>query len=303
MTTTMNMKSLSLTPNRNHIKTVVGAAALVASLYPSLAEAGDRRSPIIEGSAEARVDAELDGRVRIRGAASERIGLGSERSHEVLLEGELGDCDCDEVEPELESAPVARVAAPPAYGVASPAPGAEPYGAPETYEAPARAPHRKGMQGARFGLGITGSTIDIDDGDFRGQGAGLLGRLHMNRKVQLEVQLSQDRFNGDARVDSRAGAALIYGIGRPGGLTPYLVVGAGINNVNLDGEDDPSKKKRDEALRQGYVEGGLGLEWEIIPQVALSADFRLQVRRLDSQDAAACDENAREGRISALYYF
>ena len=164
-----------------------------------------------------------------------------------------------------------------------------------------------------FGIGIMASSVAIAHSELQAEGVGLLGRLRLAPRFQLELQLSQDKFVDNPRIDSRAGVAGIFDLGRPGGLTPYLVLGAGVNvieplghNDNVDPESLPV---------QGYLEAGIGLEWEISRHLALSGDFRMQARRFDPEQHDTTrarppvgssfpeKENAAEGRVNLILYF
>jgi hypothetical protein len=164
-----------------------------------------------------------------------------------------------------------------------------------------------------FGIGLMASSVAIAHSELEGQGVGLLGRLRLTPGFQLELQLSQDEFVDNPRVDSRAGVAGLFALGRPGGLTPYLVLGAGVNVIEPLGHNGNTD---DEALPvQGYLEAGIGLEWEITRWLALSGDFRLQARRFDQESGDGAvrssslttsfpeKENAAEGRVNLILYF
>jgi hypothetical protein len=167
-----------------------------------------------------------------------------------------------------------------------------------------------------FGLGVLASSIALDNQSgadaLEGEGVGLIGRLRLARRFELELQLSQDRFYENPRVDSRFGVAGIFDLGEPGGFTPYLVLGAGVNVIDPLG--DAQDRHPDTLPTQGYLEAGIGLEWEIFQHLVISSDVRLQGRRLDKESvtnakltspgASLTDkEDALEGRVNLIYYF
>jgi hypothetical protein len=204
---------------------------------------------------------------------------------------------------------------PPVYYGYETYPSYQPY--PPTYYAPAPAivaapePRRP-----FFGLGVLASSIAVEnqngDSDLQGEGVGLIGRLRLARRFELELQLSQDRFYENPRVDSRFGVAGIFDLGEPGGFTPYLVLGAGVNVIDPLGNAQDTHP--DTLPTQGYLEAGLGLEWEIFQHLVISSDLRLQGRRLDKESVANAKltspgaslndkEDALEGRVNLILYF
>ncbi len=202
---------------------------------------------------------------------------------------------------------------PPVYYATYPSyPSYQPYYAPAPAVVAPAEPRRP-----MFGLGVMASSIalgnDNSDTKLKGEGVGLLGRLRLTRRFQLELQLSQDRFFDNPRIDSRFGAAAIFDLGEPGGFTPYLVLGTGLNVIQPLGE----QRNVDASTlpTQGYLEAGIGLEWEIFPHLALSGDLRLQARRLDTQHSGGVNgklspvssmpskEDAAEGRVNLIVYF
>jgi hypothetical protein len=168
-----------------------------------------------------------------------------------------------------------------------------------------------------FGLGVLASSISINDSEYEGEGVGLMGRLRLTPRFQLELQLSQDRFFDHPRIDSRFGGAGLFMLGQPGGLTPYVLVGAGVNVIQPNGDEAQIETQR--LPTQGYLEAGVGLEWELFTHLVLSGDLRVQARRLDrdSADAYASaklsptpsgtwipdKEDAVEGRVNLILYF
>jgi hypothetical protein len=270
------------------LKSLLAAAAFVTALAPSLAEA---RGLHVRVGGHVHVSGGVGVVVRTPPPPPRPVVYGGVVAGGVIY-GEVGACNC-------EPAPVY-----PSYQTYPSYP--QPYYAPQA--AVVAAPPRRPM----FGIGVMASSIDINDGELQGQGAGLLGRLRLTPGFQLELQLSQDRFVDNPRVDSRFGAAAIFDLGKPGGFTPYLVLGAGLNVIQPLGTDEAYQP--DTLPTQGYLEAGIGLEWEIVPRLALSGDIRLQARRFDEESQATNarmatstpmpeKEDAAEGRVNLILYF
>jgi hypothetical protein len=168
----------------------------------------------------------------------------------------------------------------------------------------ASAPRRPSL-----GLGLMMSSVELDESGLAADGAGLLGRLRVSPRLELEVTLASDQYRENPRIDTRIGAAALIGLGQPGGFTPYLVLGAGANVVQPQGQDT----NMDALPAYGYLEAGIGLSWELTPHFSLTGDLRLQARHLseDSTDpkyrlaieSMPKEERATEGRLSAIYYF
>jgi hypothetical protein len=162
-----------------------------------------------------------------------------------------------------------------------------------------------------FGIGLMASSISLSN-DLEGEGGGLIGRIRFTDNFQLEGQLSMDRFYDTSREDTRVGLAGIFNLGKPGGFTPYLVLGLGANVVHPLGVED--ERIADEDLPvQGYLEAGVGIEYEVCRWLVLSADLRAQARRFDREaqggtarqlvDTFPEKEDAAEGRLNAILYF
>jgi hypothetical protein len=174
-------------------------------------------------------------------------------------------------------------------------------------------PPRRGILGLGLNVSSIGVGNDNGDTDLHGEGIGLIGRLHLSPRFELELNLAQNRFYDNPRVDSRLGADGIFLLGEPGGFTPYLLLGAGFNVIDPLG--NAQETGNDEHLPvQGYVEAGVGIEWAIVPHLALSTDLRLQGRRLDEESVKdsklasgtttiAQKEDALEGRVNLIFYF
>jgi hypothetical protein len=165
-----------------------------------------------------------------------------------------------------------------------------------------------------FGLGLYfGSTTIGQNGDAKdtADGVGLIARLRMSPRLELEGQLGADQFANAStpeasRQDSRLGLDLLVNLSNPGGFVPFLLVGGGINVVAPQGQNSDSRN----LPTYGYLEAGAGLSWELTPHFSLTGDLRLQARHL-SKDATnrtllagmPDKENATQVRFGAIYYF
>ncbi len=258
-------------------KTLLAAAAVAATLTPSLAEARG-----------VRVSA--GGHWRVSGGVSVVVGSPQPPPPPPLVACECGPQPAYPAYPEY-------YAPPPPQAVAMPAP-----------------PPRRPM----FGIGLVASAIDINDGALEGEGGGLIGRLRLAPRWQLELQISQDRFHDNPRVDSRIGAAALIDLGRPGGLTPYLVLGVGLNVIQPFGDENQDHVDPDTLPHQAYVEAGVGLELELTRHWTISGDVRLQARQLEEREESGTarltgpaalvpgepeEEDAAEARVNLILYF
>jgi len=168
----------------------------------------------------------------------------------------------------------------------------------------------------RFGIGIRASSLVLErDGDEDGvpaDGVGLLLRMRLRSNLELELDIGHDKFQELEREDTRIGGALYLPLTR-GRLAPYLVVGAGVNAIQMYQDADP--------IQQGYLEAGGGLAWKISPRFVISGDLRWSARKemRDDEDAVIQAststggatttvspfdrERGVEGRISGILYF
>jgi len=162
-----------------------------------------------------------------------------------------------------------------------------------------------------LGLGLGLTSIDVNEGELEGEGASIFGRLRLGQRWQLELSMGQDRFGDNPRVDTRVGGALLYELGQPGGLTPYVLVGLGANVIQPLGEMEDVDP--DTLPQQSYAEAGVGLGWEASRHFTLSGELRLQGRQLVETEGQArsfpgatpmqTEENVAEARLNLIYWF
>src|SRR5688572_6379633 len=154
------------------------------------------------------------------------------------------------------------------------APAPAPQYAPPAYT-PAPAVYQTYQREPRFGIGLRASSLvlDANEADEDGEpaeGMGLLLRFRLRSNVELELDIGHDKFVESNREDTRLGAALYLPLTR-GRLAPYLVVGAGVNAIQIMEDADP--------IQQGYVEAGAGLAWKLAPRFVVSGDVRWSARK------------------------
>jgi hypothetical protein len=186
---------------------------------------------------------------------------------------------------------------------------------PAYYYAPAPAPPAAYVAPAPrrpiFGLGLYASSATIDE-EQEASGGGLFARVRFGERLELEGEIGGEAFVDTPRLDSRVGLAAIVNLGQPGGVTPYLVVGAGAVLVSPNGQD--REEDPDTLPTYGYVEIGGGLSWQLGDHLALTGDIRFQARHLSEKDSSEArtiistpgfkdEERAALGRISVIYYF
>lgn len=198
------------------------------------------------------------------------------------------DCDCDGV-PAYYSPPPPRVVSP----------------APTTWTPVASASasaYRPALP--RFGVGVFAGSINVDD---RSQGAdvGLLGRLRLTDSLLLEAELAKTEMEG-ARIDRRAGGALLYDLSPYSRWSAHLLAGLGVTQVDV--------QNGTWSAEQEYGEIGAGLTWKLTPQLHLAGDLRAGARaRVDSAPTDLAlkslapsqeeEEGYTRGRLSAILYF
>nr|HEX4314077.1 outer membrane beta-barrel protein [Kofleriaceae bacterium] len=167
----------------------------------------------------------------------------------------------------------------------------------------------------RFGIGLAAggvstsnpdgsSTHDSDDVAF-------LGRLRLTPGLIVEGELGKTTYDNDSRVDRRLGASLIYEIGAYNKLAPYVLVGGGVQQADVNGNYNTD---------QSFAEIGVGLRYAITPHFHIAADIRAGSRSSISNDQVPVlttaertlapptsdsgqNEDYTRGRLSAILYF
>jgi Outer membrane protein beta-barrel domain len=144
---------------------------------------------------------------------------------------------------------------------------------------------------------------------------GLLGRFRLTTGLIIEGELGKTStsVNGvdNVRVDRRLGGSLIYEIGAYNRFAPYVLVGMGVQQANLDGTYNTT---------QDYGEIGAGLRYAISRNFHVTFDLRAGSRSSVSNDnmdqlagvartiapptsASSQSEDYTRGRLAAILYF
>jgi len=107
-----------------------------------------------------------------------------------------------------------------------------------------------------------------------------MAQLKLSRRLTLEGEIGKTSLADNARVDKRAGVALLFNFRsmfRRSRFTPYIVAGMGVSQVDMDAGDW--------SKGQGYGEIGGGLSFRLSRSISLVADLRAGVRALtDTED-------------------
>ena len=147
-----------------------------------------------------------------------------------------------------------------------------------------RAPARPPLP--TFGIGVFGggTTVGKDDhqesSDF-----GALARIRLGDSLLVEGEIAKTKFKDDVRVDRRIGGSLIWEIGARNAFAPYLLVGGGVNQADVDGTF---------TTRQEYGEVGVGIRWALSSNLHLALDVRAGERQAyDSTQPVEISATAR----------
>jgi hypothetical protein len=168
----------------------------------------------------------------------------------------------------------------------------------------------------RFGVGVGYGVVSTSDpgGTSMGGSSDLsfLGRFRLTPGLIIEGELGKTDYDSSERVDRRLGASLIYEIGAYNKLAPYLLVGGGVQQANVNGDYNTT---------QDFAEVGVGLRYAITPHFHIAADLRAGERGSVSNDSnmsvlstasrtlapptssSGQTEDYTRGRLSAILYF
>lgn len=165
---------------------------------------------------------------------------------------------------------------------------------------------------ARLGIGAFVGGVDVED-QHAGDDVGLLARLRLTRGFHIEGEIAESELAKSHRTDRRLGGALIYELGAQHSWAPYLLLGTGVTQAQVD---------RDWVTTQSYGEIGAGLRWALTERFHLAFDFRAGTRAAVKRSTATADgmatpysvvppgmppdegtEDFTRGRLSALLYF
>jgi hypothetical protein len=127
----------------------------------------------------------------------------------------------------------------------------------------------------RVGLGAFGGAARAE-GSEAGTELGLVARLRVLRPLAVEAELSTTGRTGGGASDERIGGALLLHLLPGAALSPYVAGGGGFARAELDGDAVRA--------RGAYGEIGVGLEWTVLPHLALFADARAGVQRREERE-------------------
>ena len=168
----------------------------------------------------------------------------------------------------------------------------------------------------RFGVGVGYGVVSTSDpgGTSTGGSSDLsfLARFRLTPGLLIEGEIGKTDYDSSERVDRRLGASLIYEIGAYNKLAPYLLVGGGVQQADVNGDYNTT---------QDFAEVGVGLRYAITPHFSIAADIRAGERGSVSNDSnmsvlstasrtlapptssSGQTEDYTRGRLSAILYF
>lgn len=164
-----------------------------------------------------------------------------------------------------------------------------------------------------FGIGVAAGGTNVQDRKDSSDLSALV-RLRMTPGLLLEGELGKTEFENNVRVDRRIGGSLLWEIGAYNTFAPYLLVGAGVQQADVDGSFSTT---------QQFGELGVGLRLALGRNIHLTLDIRGGSRKtLDSNQPdpvvlsnaarsiappSSVDGNDTEdytrGRLAAILYF
>ncbi len=169
----------------------------------------------------------------------------------------------------------------------------------------------------RFGVGVFGGMADVNNAPQNSATGssdyGLLARFRLTEGLIIEGELGKTTYQSNERVDRRLGGSLLYEIGARNKFAPYVLVGLGVQQANVDGDYNTT---------QDFAEIGAGLRYAITPHFHITFDIRAGSRSTVSQDQSATvptgasarvatpppansgdSEDYTRGRLAAILYF
>jgi hypothetical protein len=145
----------------------------------------------------------------------------------------------------------------------------------------------------------------------------LLGRFRLTPGLLIEGEIGRTGYSDQAgntlRVDRRLGGSLIYEIGAYNKFAPYVLVGLGVQQANVNGDYNTT---------QDFAEVGVGLRFALSRNLHITADIRAGSRSTISNDTtnmpapsstafsiapptsnSGNNESYTRGRLAAILYF
>jgi hypothetical protein len=126
----------------------------------------------------------------------------------------------------------------------------------------------------RLGIGVSAGGV-FQDGSFdrdkqTSSDLSVLGRVRLTDGLLIEGEFGKTAFKDNERVDRRVGGSLIWEIGAHNALAPYLLVGGGVNQADVDGNFSTT---------QDFGEVGIGLRLALTRNLHIAADIRAGRRK------------------------
>jgi outer membrane protein with beta-barrel domain len=170
----------------------------------------------------------------------------------------------------------------------------------------------------RFGIGLFAGGVSTQyntQTNTQESDLGVLGRFRLTQGLVLEGELGKTStsVNGidNLRVDRRLGVSLLYEIGAENRFAPYVLVGTGVQQAQVNG---------DYSTTQDFGEIGAGIRFAVTPHFHLAFDLRAGSRSTVSNDQtmpvtgvartitpptsdSGQSEDYTRGRLSAILYF
>jgi hypothetical protein len=157
----------------------------------------------------------------------------------------------------------------------------------------------------RLALGVFAGGVKVDKGA-EGDDVGVLGRVRLTRGLALEAELSKTEIEDGARVDRRLGGALLWDLAPRARLSPHLLAGMGMTQVDMDGGRFSTE--------QNYGEIGAGLTYRATSRLHFFGDLRAGARSgaNDAPSGAVLrsiappedeHEGYTRGRLGAILWF
>ena len=127
-----------------------------------------------------------------------------------------------------------------------------------------------------FGVGVFAGGVSVKDRQDSSD-LGLLGRFRLTPGLLIEGEIGKTSFENDrsSREDRRIGGSLIWEIGAPNVVAPYLLAGGGVQQARVND---------DFTTTQEFGEIGVGLRVALSRNLHLTADIRAGRRKSVDSD-------------------
>jgi len=122
----------------------------------------------------------------------------------------------------------------------------------------------------RLGIGVYAGGSSIQDNKQDSSDLGVLARFRMTPGLLIEGEIGKTSFKNDTRVDRRIGGSLIWEIGAHNTFAPYLLIGGGVQQANVDDSFSTT---------QDFGEIGIGLRIALTRNLHITGDIRAGSRK------------------------